>query len=364
MMRRTVLLVATTALALIAAGGLALATTTFTCTTDPCDGTTDDDVITGTVNAETINGKAGNDEIFARDASDTLNGEDGNDTMHGELGDDRLNGGDGSDQLFSENGTDRLNGGADDDILDGSPATEPEDVNAYYDHYLFNPDWGKDTIIDSRGRGVISVADAATASEMSNLTVDLVSHPTRPEVSDGNGNTMNWESNHVRSAHTGAGDDVISQSPKSNGLNGAAGNDTYNGYSALTPQGGFGSDTITDLGPDGTSGGTADVLDLSSWRWRAFRFLSLMRPIEGSIWFVRRSLSREKVDSRIVPRTASLIPRSRYSPTLRFWSSVTIPRGRRCSPPTSRCGYAPRRRGRGNILNSCRRVPRHERKRI
>src|SRR5215211_5928920 len=94
MMRRTVLLVVTTALTLIAAGGIALAAT-FTCTTNPCDGTTDDDVITGTVDAETINGKAGDDEISARGANDTLNGEDGNDTMRGELGDDRLNGGDG-----------------------------------------------------------------------------------------------------------------------------------------------------------------------------------------------------------------------------------------------------------------------------
>ena len=48
---------------------------------------------------------------------------------------------------------------------------------------------------------------------MPNLTVDLVSS-SGPEYTDGNGNTVNWESNIVESAHTGAGDDVISQSPK------------------------------------------------------------------------------------------------------------------------------------------------------
>jgi hypothetical protein len=64
MMRRTVLLLATTALALIVGGGIALAAT-FTCSTNPCDGTTEDAVITGTVNAETINGKGGADQISA-----------------------------------------------------------------------------------------------------------------------------------------------------------------------------------------------------------------------------------------------------------------------------------------------------------
>jgi len=255
-MRRAVLLLVTTALALIAAGGIALAATNFTCTTDPCEGTTDDDVITGTLNAETINGKAGNDEISARDGNDTLNGEDGNDAMHGELGDDWLNGGDGPDQLFGENGSDRLNGGAGNDTLDGSPSNPPtESLNAYYDYYNFNPNWGNDTIIDSRGRGVISVADASSAAAMPNLTVNLVSDPTRPEVTDGNGNTMNWVHNDVMNAVTGAGNDVISMRPKvSNGVNGGAGSDTYTGYTTEPT----GEDNIND------PSGTADVLDLSS----------------------------------------------------------------------------------------------------
>jgi len=280
MMRRTVLLLVTTALALMAAGGIALAVT-FTCTTNPCDGTTDDDVITGTVNAETINGKAGNDEISARDANDTLNGEDGNDTMHGDLGDDQLNGGDGPDQLFGENGTDHLNGGAGNDILDGSPdSPETEDVNDYYDYYLFTPNWGNDTIIDGRGRGVISVADAATAAAMPNLTVNLVSDPTRPEVSDGNGNTMNWETNDVMGALTGAGDDVISQRPKaSNVMNGGAGSDTYTGYTTEPS----GEDIIQDLN------GTADVLDLSSINladayWRIWKSTSTGNVRTLQLW--------------------------------------------------------------------------------
>jgi Ca2+-binding RTX toxin-like protein len=264
MMRRTFLLLVTTAVALIAAGGIALAAT-FTCTTNPCDGTADDDVITGTLSAETINGKAGNDEISARDANDTLNGEDGNDTLHGELGDDWLNGGDGPDHLLGENGTDRLNGGAGNDILDGGPETEND--SSTWDYYNFNPNWGNDTIIDGRGLGLL-VAEVATAAAMPNLNVDLVSDPTRPEVTDGNGNTMNWANNDVRDATTGAGDDVISQRPKaSNFMNGRAGNDTYQGYTT-DPSG---EDSILD------PSGTADVLDLSSYNvppkdsWRIWK---------------------------------------------------------------------------------------------
>src|SRR5215217_2590575 len=79
MMRRTVLLLVTTAVALIAVGGIALAAT-FTCTTSPCDGTTDNDVITGTVGADTLNGEEGNDR---------LNGGAGNDDLAGGLGNDQ-----------------------------------------------------------------------------------------------------------------------------------------------------------------------------------------------------------------------------------------------------------------------------------
>src|SRR5215208_744598 len=253
LMRRTLLLVATTALTLIAAGGIALAAT-FTCSTNPCDGTTEDDVITGTVNAETINGKGGADQISALDANDIINGDDG---------DDVLNGDDGTDQLFGDNGRDRLNGGAGNDTLDGGHETaDASSCSDYYasncsDTYFFTPNWGNDTIIEGLGRGAI-VATSATAAAMPNLTVNLVSDPSRPEVSDGNGNTMNWENNDVYNAVTGAGDDVISQRPQiANGMNGGAGNDTYKGYAPGVINGG---DSISD------PSGTADVLDLSNMR--------------------------------------------------------------------------------------------------
>jgi Ca2+-binding RTX toxin-like protein len=236
MMKRTVLLLASTALALIAAGGIALAAT-FTCTTNPCDGTTDDDAITGTANAETINGKAGNDEIFARDANDTLNGEDGNDTMHGELGNDR---------------------------------------------YHLTTNWGSDTIVDGGGNNdsIQPAPDGATASALPNLTVNLVSG-SGPEYTDGNGNTVNWNDGAIGSVSTGAGDDVISQQPRvSNGINGGAGNDTYQGYTTAPP----GGDSINDLS------GTADMLDLSNYTvpprdsWRIWKNISTGNVETVQLW--------------------------------------------------------------------------------
>ena len=208
MMRRTVLLLATTALTLFAAGGIALAAT-FTCTANPCDGTTEDDVITGTLNAETINGKGGADQISAQDGNDTINGEDGNDTMHGELGTDWLNGGDG--QISSSAKADQLDGG-------GGGTSDP---NTTADYYFLTTNWGKDTLTDATGTDyILPVPDGgATAAAMPNLIVNLVSG-TGPEVTDGNGNTVDWNDNVIEGVLTGAGDDVISQSPTSNGMNG------------------------------------------------------------------------------------------------------------------------------------------------
>jgi Ca2+-binding RTX toxin-like protein len=241
MMRRTLLLVATTALTLIAAGGIALAAT-FTCTTNPCDGTIEDDMITGTLNAETINGKGGADQISAQDGNDTINGEDG---------------------------TDRLNGGAGDDQLDGGGGGT-SDPNTTADYYYLTTNWGKDTLTDATGTDyILPVPDGgATAAAMPNLIVNLVSG-TGPEVTDGNGNTVDWNDNVIEGVLTGAGDDVISQSPTSNGLNGGAGSDTYTGYTTGFP----GSDSIND------PSGTADVLDLSSRNlattsWRIFKVRS------------------------------------------------------------------------------------------
>jgi hypothetical protein len=367
-MRKTVLLFAALAAALLLGSGVAFAAT-FTCTTNPCNGTAQDDQITGTLNPETINGRGGDDEISALDANDALNGQAGDDTMNGEFGNDKfagglnndtmdggddndrymfsdnfgldrikadssgldtvdfsrirtplntdqysngitvdlvgpdplcdttltyclslggefienimgtpfgdhltgnslknnIRGGDGWDYLNGQAGNDRLLGGGNDDPYDNS---NPSAFFSSFDFYTLTPNWGKDTITDSGGEAdrVLPV-DNATAEAMGDLTVNLVSGPG-PEYTDGKGNTVNWDSNSViEGAATGAGDDVISQSPAGNDMYGGEGSDTYTGYVPDVPPydpSRDNSDLILDREatpevPD------ADVLDLSSY---------------------------------------------------------------------------------------------------
>ena len=87
-MRKTVLLLTTMSLALILAGGVALAATKQCQVGVLCNGTSSADAITGTASNDTINGLAGNDRISARAGIDKINGGSNNDTMNGGFGND------------------------------------------------------------------------------------------------------------------------------------------------------------------------------------------------------------------------------------------------------------------------------------
>jgi hypothetical protein len=71
MRRRAVLLLATMGVALLVAGGGAFAAA-ITCTTNPCVGTRDGDVITGTDSEETIKARAGDDQVSGLGRRDKL----------------------------------------------------------------------------------------------------------------------------------------------------------------------------------------------------------------------------------------------------------------------------------------------------
>src|SRR5215210_5003998 len=91
-MRKTLLLLTTMALALLVAGGVALAAT-ITCQVGVvCNGTSEADTITGIASNDTINGLEGNDFIKARGGSDKIDGGPGNDTymFFGSWGIDRI----------------------------------------------------------------------------------------------------------------------------------------------------------------------------------------------------------------------------------------------------------------------------------
>jgi Ca2+-binding RTX toxin-like protein len=139
-MRKTALLMGSTALAVLLVCGVALADN-IQCPNragNLCVGTTGDDTLTGTANR---------DEILGRDGGDLIKGRGGQDQLSGELGDDEIRAGGGADDVFGNRGNettiasggtpqpgiiggggpDGLNGGAGDDFIlaanDGSSDT-------------------------------------------------------------------------------------------------------------------------------------------------------------------------------------------------------------------------------------------------
>ena len=100
-MRRTALLVAVMALAVVAASGVALA--------NNIEGNGANNRLVGTNGKDSISGGGGADDIFGRGGSDRLFGDSGNDDVHGGKGDDRLQVGLGQDLLFGDAGGDFAN---------------------------------------------------------------------------------------------------------------------------------------------------------------------------------------------------------------------------------------------------------------
>ena len=99
-MRRTGLLLAATALLMVALAGAALAAT--------IDGDRRDNRLVGGEEADTIRGLGGNDTVYGRGDEDTLRGYSGDDTVGGGDGDDTIIGGPGRDTVRGEGGFDFL----------------------------------------------------------------------------------------------------------------------------------------------------------------------------------------------------------------------------------------------------------------
>ncbi|WP_456389583.1 calcium-binding protein [Profundibacter sp.] len=89
---------------------------------------TDDDVITGTDEADTFDGGAGNDRIDGGDGDDALSGGDGQDTLIGGNGNDTLIGGtsvnDLRDTIYGGAGNDTIDGGYGNDELRGDAGND------------------------------------------------------------------------------------------------------------------------------------------------------------------------------------------------------------------------------------------------
>ena len=112
---------------------------------DPFQGDLDGDGIgdlcePGSAGVNSFAGTSGNDLVFGTDEADTLSGAAGNDALYGEGGDDTLKGGSGQDFLVGGPGTDTLTGGSGCDMFAVSPSGDDDvitDFNPELDRLLF-----------------------------------------------------------------------------------------------------------------------------------------------------------------------------------------------------------------------------------
>ena len=103
----------------------------------PCNGTPEDDELTGTAGQDVMRGLKGKDTMRGLAGQDTEYGGSGNDILYGGKGNDRLVGGDGNDIIYGGLGADTIQGGTGDDKIYHS-----RDMTAG----LTSPDDSKDTI--------------------------------------------------------------------------------------------------------------------------------------------------------------------------------------------------------------------------
>jgi Ca2+-binding RTX toxin-like protein len=138
-MRKTGLVMASVALAVLLICGVALAAT-VNCVSgaELCEGTEEGDTLKGTQGEDHMNGLAGEDKLYGKEGRDNMRGGLGNDTLHGGpgrdvagidtadepppgespmAGYDTFYGGDGKDFFLEREGRNRVSGGSGDDWL-------------------------------------------------------------------------------------------------------------------------------------------------------------------------------------------------------------------------------------------------------
>jgi Ca2+-binding RTX toxin-like protein len=133
-MRKTILLLASMASAVLLASGVAWAAN--------IKGTGGDDVLTGTTSRDVIIPFDGNDKVYS-DPPNSSQG--GNDDVRHSFGDDTIYGGPGNDTLRGGRGTDTIYGGPGKDLIDCAYLeTRADDIGdtAYADN--------EDTVVDCK----------------------------------------------------------------------------------------------------------------------------------------------------------------------------------------------------------------------
>lgn len=134
---------------------------------------------------DTVNAGSGNDIVRAGSGDDLLSGGGGRDRLFGNAGQDELSGNAGNDRLFGNSGADRLIGGAGDDILTGGNQA---------DTFVFSGAFGHDTIRDFNELKRAEKIDLSAVEEIINLRDLRNNHMSQDGVdvviNDGNGNSI------------------------------------------------------------------------------------------------------------------------------------------------------------------------------
>jgi hypothetical protein len=116
--KRIMLLMASTMLALLVATGVALAQDGVSKVCNPnCRGTDRDDQLSGTSKRNAIKGRNGADQIEGNGAKDTLNGNLGSDAIYGSNGEDKLYGGGNDDYVQGGIKSDYISTGSGNDVI-------------------------------------------------------------------------------------------------------------------------------------------------------------------------------------------------------------------------------------------------------
>ena len=224
-MRKTLLLLTTMALALLVAGGVALAATKQCQVGVACDGTSSADTITGTTSNDTIRGLGGNDSISALDGIDKINGGPKNDNMNGGPGNDTY-------QFANFWGADRISAdSAGVDTLTFALHTQP---------YTSFPGAGVFASLTPAGSTLCAPDANPCLSIQGSFIENLIGSAFTDDL---RGNTKN---NQINSLAGGSWNHSTGQITSNEYMDGRVGADTYKGYAPSGPDNGV--DFIQDTG--------------------------------------------------------------------------------------------------------------------
>jgi Ca2+-binding RTX toxin-like protein len=212
-------------------------------------GGTGDDVMPGTINADTYYGMGGNDTLSGEAGSDTLYGGEGHDTLHGgtegdtlygDAGDDTLNGDAGADTLHGGIGNDTMDGGADGDVLHADAGNDVLKGNLGND--TLNGGEGLDTLIGGDGIDTLNGGDDADQLDGGIGNDNLRGEGGNDAILGGDGNDNIIGGEGADQIDGGADDDTIEGNGGADTILGGAGSDTIDVGAGDTATGGIGAD--------------------------------------------------------------------------------------------------------------------------